>query len=156
MLIEGLVSQLESSKTFMLNTLSCLNEEDSAFVPKEGMMSVCQHVAHVGQCVDWFFEGAFSPNGFSMDFEGMAKEVAAFSSLEAAVKLHNEAYDRAIAVVKSKSEDEWREQLPPGIMEGAPKLAIVGSNADHAAHHRGALAVYARLLGKTPAMPYGA
>lgn len=25
----------------------------------------------------------------------------------------------------------------------------------HTAHHRGALTVYARALGKTPAMPYG-
>ncbi len=26
--------------------------------------------------------------------------------------------------------------------------------SSHTAHHRGALAVYARLLGKVPAMPY--
>ena len=32
---------------------------------------------------------------------------------------------------------------------------IVAAMADHTSHHRGALTVYARLRGKTPAMPYG-
>ncbi|MCF8432232.1 MAG: DinB family protein [Melioribacteraceae bacterium] len=34
-------------------------------------------------------------------------------------------------------------------------MAVVGAIADHSAHHRGALAVYARLAGKVPKMPYG-
>jgi len=41
------------------------------------------------------------------------------------------------------------------IMKGAPKMSIVYALADHTAHHRGALSVYARLLGKKPQMPYG-
>ena len=40
------------------------------------------------------------------------------------------------------------------IMTGAPKMSVVGGIVDHTAHHRGALAVYARLLGKEPKMPY--
>ena len=32
--------------------------------------------------------------------------------------------------------------------------AVINGITDHSAHHRGALAVYARLLGKEPAMPY--
>ena len=45
--------------------------------------------------------------------------------------------------------------LPPGpIMGGQPRLAIFGALTDHSAHHRGALTVYSRLLGKVPPMPY--
>ena len=39
-------------------------------------------------------------------------------------------------------------------MGGLPRSAIFGAITDHTAHHRGALTVYARLLGKTPPMPY--
>ncbi len=35
-----------------------------------------------------------------------------------------------------------------------PRIAIVGAMAEHMAHHRGALSVYARLLGYAPPMPY--
>jgi uncharacterized damage-inducible protein DinB len=46
-------------------------------------------------------------------------------------------------------------ELPKdGVMGGAPRIAIVGAIADHTAHHRGALTVYARLLGVVPPMPY--
>jgi uncharacterized damage-inducible protein DinB len=45
--------------------------------------------------------------------------------------------------------------LPPGpVMGGMPRMAIVGAIQDHTAHHRGALTVYSRLCGHTPAMPY--
>jgi len=37
---------------------------------------------------------------------------------------------------------------------GAPRAAVVSGIADHTAHHRGALSVYARLIGKEPPMPY--
>jgi uncharacterized damage-inducible protein DinB len=40
-------------------------------------------------------------------------------------------------------------------MTGAPKMAVIAAVADHTSHHRGSLAVYARLLSKTPQMPYG-
>jgi uncharacterized damage-inducible protein DinB len=39
-------------------------------------------------------------------------------------------------------------------MGGLPRQCIVGAISDHTAHHRGALGVYARLLGRVPAMPY--
>jgi uncharacterized damage-inducible protein DinB len=40
------------------------------------------------------------------------------------------------------------------VLGGAPRSAILAAMGDHTAHHRGALTVYARLRGKTPAMPY--
>jgi hypothetical protein len=39
-------------------------------------------------------------------------------------------------------------------MGGAPRASIIDGLTDHTAHHRGSLAVYARLRGKTPPMPY--
>ena len=40
-------------------------------------------------------------------------------------------------------------------MGGQPIGDIVWSIVEHTAHHRGALTVYSRLLGKVPIMPYG-
>jgi len=40
-------------------------------------------------------------------------------------------------------------------MGGRPLFEIIGAMVEHTAHHRGALAVYTRLLGKVPPMPYG-
>jgi len=40
-------------------------------------------------------------------------------------------------------------------MGGEPRAAVVGAIVDHMAHHRGALSVYARLLGYAPPIPYG-
>jgi uncharacterized damage-inducible protein DinB len=39
-------------------------------------------------------------------------------------------------------------------MGGVPRFAITNALTDHTAHHRGALTVYARLLGLVPPMPY--
>jgi uncharacterized damage-inducible protein DinB len=39
-------------------------------------------------------------------------------------------------------------------MGGAPRLSVIGAISDHTAHHRGALTVYSRLLGKVPKLPY--
>ena len=58
----------------------------------------------------------------------------------------------AAAQVKEQPDEELVAPIPEGqVMGGAPKMAVVGALADHTAHHRGSLAVYARLLGKTPA-----
>ena len=39
-------------------------------------------------------------------------------------------------------------------MGGQPVSDVFWGLVDHTAHHRGALTVYARLLGKVPPMPY--
>ncbi len=55
----------------------------------------------------------------------------------------------------SKTDQRMLAKLPPGpIMDRAPVLAVFEGITDHTAHHRGSLAVYARLLGKEPKMPY--
>ena len=62
---------------------------------------------------------------------------------------------KATDTVNAHSEAEWMALLPAGpIMGGDPRFVIFGALTDHTAHHRGALTVYARLLGKVPPMPY--
>jgi uncharacterized damage-inducible protein DinB len=146
---------LANVKQFFDRSTACLDEGDAAFAPAAGMFSAAQQVAHVAQTTDWFREGAFNPKGFHMDFEAMEGEVRKVTSLAAARKWHAEAHERLMKALKEKPAAEWLAAIPQDtIMGGAPRIAIIDGLADHTAHHRGALTAYARLRGKTPAMPY--
>ncbi len=90
-----------------------------------------------------------------MDFEGHLAEARAVTSLAEAIAWVDRAYGRAIEVIGSSSDEELDTPIDdPQIMQGQPRGAIVNGITDHTAHHRGALTVYARLLGKEPVMPY--
>lgn len=151
---EGLISEMQFQEKFFLNTISCLTEENSSFKPADKMYTVAQHVGHAAETIDWFFNGAFGENGFDMNFENYEEYMKKYTSFDEAVKLLKEATARGIEKIKSVSEGELMEPITGEVMKGAPKLAIIGAITDHSAHHRGALAVYARLLGKVPKMPY--
>ncbi len=90
-----------------------------------------------------------------MDFEALIARAKAVASLDDAKTWLDRAFGNAIAIVGAASKEALSEPIPDErIMGGAPRAAIVAAITDHTAHHRGALAVYARLVGKVPAMPY--
>jgi uncharacterized damage-inducible protein DinB len=155
MMPEALVSELKTFKIFFDRSTACLTEEDSTFAPVEGMKTVAQQVAHVAQTVDWFFEGAFRPEGFDMDFEKLEAETAGLDSLASARERLDRSFAAAEKIILEHSAEEWTRPLPAGpVMGGAPRFTVIGALNDHTAHHRGALAVCARLRGHVPAMPY--
>ncbi len=152
---EELVNELETTRKFFSKTLSTFEETDAGFSPKSELYTVAGHVAHVADTVDWFVEGAFGP-GWNMDFEGLIANAKAVESLDDAIPWLDRAFENAVSVIGSASPEALSEPIPDSrIMDGAPRRAIVAAITDHTAHHRGALAVYARLLGKVPPMPYG-
>jgi len=146
---------LTNMKTFFERTLAALEESDSAFTPMPGMFNAAQQVAHTAQTVDWFLDGAFSPRGFDVDFPALEAEVRKVTSLAAAKKWLDEAFGRLEQALKERPASAWGQTIiKETVMGGAPRWTIIDGLADHTAHHRGSLAVYARLRGKTPAMPY--
>jgi uncharacterized damage-inducible protein DinB len=150
------LQQLQMSKAFFERSTGVLEEADSEFRPREGMMTVAQQVAHTARTLDWFIEGASRPEGFDLDFEKQAKELAAVTSLAAARQMLETAYGKAIEFVRLGGPEGLAKPLPPGpIMGGQPISSIIWAMIEHSAHHRGALTVYSRSLGKVPAMPYG-
>lgn len=151
----AMAQNLQDARDYFERSTRCLTEEDSTFAPTGEMMTAAQQVAHAAQTVDWFIEGAFRPEGFDLDFEGHAKVVMAVTSLAAAREWLDRAFASAVEVIGGKSDEEMSRPLPEGpVMGGVPRRFIVGAIADHTAHHRGALTVYSRLRGHTPAMPY--
>jgi uncharacterized damage-inducible protein DinB len=149
-------NQLLASQEFFERSSRVLDEADSGFRPREGMMTVAQLVAHTAQTLDWFIEGASRPEGFDLDFEKLGKALEGVTSLSTARQMLQAAYDNAIHFLRSRSPEDLSQPLPPGpVMGGQPISDIVWSMVEHTAHHRGALTVYSRLLGKVPLMPYG-
>jgi uncharacterized damage-inducible protein DinB len=148
--------QLVASQEFFKRSTSVLEEADSMFRPREGMMTVAQQVAHVAQTLDWFVNGVTKPEGFDLDFEKLARETEAVTSLAAAREMLDTAYANAIRFAGSLTVEQLAEPLPGGPpMGGHPLGDVLWGMVEHTAHHRGALTVYSRMLGKVPPMPYG-
>ena len=146
--------ELAAAKRYFDRTIGCLTEEDSEFRPVEGTYTVAQQVAHAAQTVDWFMQGAFRPEAFDLDFERLNAEIAAVRSFGEARAWLDRAFAAVVAKIGGLSAVELAEPLPDNPIMQGPRSSIIGSIVDHTAHHRGSLAVYARLLGRVPAMPY--
>ncbi|MGB9609429.1 MAG: DinB family protein [Bryobacteraceae bacterium] len=154
-ILADLTADLRNIRECFERSTRNLTEEDSEFAPAPGMFTAAQQVAHVAQTVEWFFEGAFRREGFSMDWEEMEQEVRAVKSLAEARQWLARAFALGEAAIATHGSTEWEAALPDGpIMGGASRFAILGAIRDHTAHHRGALTVYTRLRGKVPPMPY--
>ncbi|MBF0198127.1 MAG: DinB family protein [Planctomycetes bacterium] len=156
MLKDGLINKLDTTRVFFLNSTDVLEEEDSLFAPAEEMFSVAQQFAHTAQSNDWFLDGMLGNDGFDMDFEAHQEKVMAYTSLEKARQWLEDSFAQAKDRIVACNDEFLLERLAEGpIMGGVPRYIIIGALADHCAHHRGSLAVYCRLIGKIPPMPYG-
>lgn len=150
----GLARELEMDLKFFKATCSVFEEGDAGYAAKDELYTVAGHVAHVADTVNWFVDGAFG-DGWDMDFEALIERAKAVTTLSDANKQLDEAFKRVTNVIANSSDQELFEPIhDKQILGDAPRLAIVSCITDHTAHHRGALSVYARLLGKEPPMPY--
>jgi uncharacterized damage-inducible protein DinB len=149
------VAELKSSEEFFERSSRCLTEEDSASRPTPDMYTVAQQVAHAARTIDWFVEGAVRPEGFDMDFERHVAEIMVVTSLTKARAWVAKSFEAARHLFESQTAEALARPLPAGpVMGGQPVYGVISAIVEHTAHHRGALTVYSRLLGKTPLMPY--
>ena len=148
--------QILASQEFFERSTRVLEEADSQFRPQADMMTAAQQVAHVAQTLDWFIEGAVRPEGFDLDFASHAAALEKVTSLTAARETLKAAFGNAVAFLQTAGPEVLKRPLPAGpVMGGQPVSDIVWAMVEHTAHHRGALTVYSRQLGKVPIMPYG-
>jgi uncharacterized damage-inducible protein DinB len=151
---EAMKQTLINMQEYFERSTRRLQEEHSNFTPQEGLFTVAGQVAHVAQTIEWFYDGAFSPE-WNLDFESMDKQVRAVNSLAEARVWLDRAVQKAVKMAEAHSAEEWSSLFPPNpILGETPRYSIIGGVTDHTAHHRGALTVYQRLLGLTPLMPY--
>lgn len=155
MSVEKAIATYQSSLKFMLAILNDFEEKDANFAPSEGAMTVVQQVRHTALTVEWFWEGAFG-SGFSEDFEEFVTQTNKPSSLAEAIQFLKDVHQNCIDALQKLSAEDLQKPMPENnIMGPLPKETVIYACADHTAHHRGSLAVYLRLTGKTPKMIYG-
>jgi uncharacterized damage-inducible protein DinB len=147
--------EIQTTRHFFHRTTRCLAEADSGFRATPETMTAAQQVAHTAQTLDWLRDGMFDDN-WDMDFEKAVGATASVTSLAAARLELDAAWDRLQARVEASSEAELASPLADNpILGSRPRHSGIKAVVDHTGHHRGALAVYARLAGKVPEMPYG-
>ena len=140
---------------FFSRTCSVFREDDSEYAPVAGQFTVAQHVAHVAQTIDWFMVGGFRSEGFDLDFAAHQQGVRECISLQDAMIWLVQSVDNAATILESMTAEEMMHPIADGpVMGGQPRAAIIAAIAEHTAHHRGSLAVYARMRGYAPPMPY--
>lgn len=145
---------LRQERKFLGNILKDFRPEHGEFRPAPGMMTVQQQIRHIAHTVHWFREGAFG-KGFSMDFAAAAAELEIPKTLAEALAELNETYERFITFVEPLDAEALSAPMPDNPIFGpAPRAIVIPACMDHSAHHRGALAVYLRLLGIVPTMIY--
>ncbi len=150
----GLASALRDTHTYFSRTISVFDSEHEGYAPQPELYTVAGHIAHTAHTVDWFIEGAFG-EGWDMDFEGLIEKALAVTALADATAWLDRAFANAVSVIGAASDEELFALITDTrIMEGERRIAIVSGIVDHTAHHRGSLAVYARLVGKAPPMYY--
>lgn len=146
---------IAATRKFFDRTTRCLDESDSTFRPHPATMTVASQVAHAAQVIDWFRAGAFE-NDWNMDFAAQQAETDRVTSLATARAWLDAAWARLVERLERASEAELAAAMHDNpILQTLPRVHVVAAIVDHAAHHRGALAVYARLAGRSPEMPYG-
>jgi uncharacterized damage-inducible protein DinB len=151
---EQLVQQLQMTLKYFKTTLSVLEASDESFAPTPEGFTVAAQVAHTADTVDWFMEGAFG-DGWDMDFDATVAKAKAVTSLSEATEWLERAFANATSIIAGQSDEDLLQPITDtAIMGGAPRLSVVSGIIDHTAHHRGSLAVYARMVGKVPLMPY--
>ena len=151
---QTLATRLRTSLKYFQGTASGFDEADSEFAPDPEMFTVAGQVAHVADTVDWFVAGAFG-KGWDLDFAAMEARIKSVRSLAEANAWMERAFEAAIRTVESATDEDLRTPIPDErMMKGMPRGGIVNGIVDHTAHHRGSLAVYLRVMGRTPQMPY--
>lgn len=149
------LAEIAATRRFFDRTTSVLDEADSGFRATPETMTVASQVAHVAQVLDWFREGALHDR-WDLDFERQVAATDGVTSLAEARRWLGEAWERLRAEIAELPEEKLFEAVADNpIIPGRPRIHAVAAAVDHCGHHRGSLAVYARLAGKVPPMPYG-
>ncbi|MBC7982537.1 MAG: DinB family protein [Candidatus Obscuribacterales bacterium] len=174
--------RLQRHKEFFHHTVDCFEEQDGPFKPRSNMLSVTGQIHHVTGGIELFLSGlvlsldrfngiqlvsrrapAAQWIGLKEGFSNLAwtalsnKDADATTypqSFENALRGFDETIDLAADIFGQLTPEELVLPLSENPMGIKNPMYVLEMLIDHTAHHRGALAQYARLLGKEPNFPY--
>ncbi|BAZ71122.1 hypothetical protein NIES4106_59190 (plasmid) [Fischerella sp. NIES-4106] len=178
------VRKIQVHREYFHRSLECFTEKDSSFRPSNDCLTVAGQVIHVIFGIEFCLSGMFGSydgitpvsqrkRGFNdldwtvwasemnlseaLDAEAFPEAIEGSRSLIKAMVLFDQAMDIAANMFVSKTVEEIETEPLPENPLWAPEFRypdILEVMNDHTAHHRGSLAVYARLLGKESKFPY--
>ncbi|WP_164013052.1 DinB family protein [Pyxidicoccus trucidator] len=174
------VQKLRMHREFFHRTLECFRDEDASFRVAPETMTAAGQVLHAAAAIEFFLSGVFGvfegwsamsqrQRGFvdmswtqgtntGIEERSTAPEVQeAGRSLKKAAELFDRSMDSASAMFGARTMEELVQvPLPPNPIFPPWFTAshVFEILIDHTAHHRGALAQYARGLGLEPKIPY--
>ncbi len=175
--------RIRAHKQFFRRTLQAFEEQDAAFQPRPEMLSVAGHIHHVIAGLELFLAGVFpamerfqgrewrsrrgegqtwlglGPGFTSMEWTKVSNEDLSGADggeapLAFALRAFEETMDLAAELYGQLSRQELLMMLPENPIQLRTPQEALEIMLDHTAHHRGALAQYARLLDREPKIPY--
>jgi uncharacterized damage-inducible protein DinB len=152
--LDTAIQLVKRERNFLMNILKDFKPEHSDYKPQKEMKTVGQQIRHIELTIKFHYYSTFGP-GFDMSFQEYLAEMKKPISLEKALQGLHRMYDEAIAMLEKTTAEELLADLPNNPMLGTGACyTVIYKNSEHTAHHRGALSVYLRMLGITPAMVY--
>ena len=166
---------VDKQKEFFRRSLSCFDQDDADFTPRPDMLTVVGHVHHTTASIELMvsgilqefprFEGrqyatrrdvgSWMPWGMEWTTSSNREPLRSDASLAKALTAFDETMDIASEVFCELTPEELRQPIAANPMGFPHAFAVLYFGIfDHVAHHRGALAQYARLRGKQPKIPY--
>ena len=137
-----------TSETF-LGALKGIDRFDDRYNVEQFLFGIARK-----KTIDWLRAGALDDD-WRLDFEAQFEETNRVESLAAARRRLDEAWGRLRARIEGMSAAELGAPMADNpILQTRPRSYGIGAVVDHTGHHRGSLAVFARLLGKVPPNPY--
>jgi hypothetical protein len=174
--------RLDAHKEFFHRTTACFRPQDGGFRPRPDMLSVNGQILHVTAAMEFFLAGLvvsfdrLKPGpwvsrrgkgaswiGLGTGFADMAwteeatldqEAIDDDASVRTALKAFDGTMDIVCRVFAQFTPEEMTSPLPRNPLDLRSPQHVLDILLDHTAHHRGALAQYARLLGHDPSIPY--
>jgi uncharacterized damage-inducible protein DinB len=152
--------QLQREHALNKKVLEEVPEGNNSWKPHEKSMELGYLAALVAQMPAWISlvlttdELELTDPHAGKDFRPVAQ-----NSTQALLTYANAALDKATSALSSVKEEQWDQpwtlKIAGKVASSATRLQQVAENFTHAAHHRGQLTVYLRLLGNKVPATYG-
>lgn len=153
--VSQVLERLDEARATFQTVCAIFAETDANYAPRDDMYTVAEQVGHSAAMIDWFLRGAIGGGDPARDYLGQDQLVRSTITLVEAKAWLADAFDRARDFFSKQDAGSLsRPIVDCPLLEGHPLACMVVRISEHCAHHRGALGIYARMLGKAPPVPY--
>lgn len=144
---EGVIAEVES-----------FDEVDLGFQPAEGARTVAELVRHIvesglmagGELSRG--DGDFTRQPYAAFFDEYAGHVATVEGRDALLRLLRESHEEVVGSIRAAGELHMLQAIRRFDGQPGTRFAWLNHAIDHESYHRGQLAMYVRISGRTPAL----